>query len=119
VRAGRVMGSDGYDERKTVLLTVTWGAAVVGEAWDVPPMLWDTVLSQPASVWRCVESKLLDGWGDQAWEAIRIEARGFTARAMRPLKPSWLTPRVATTLHEMGAPVQQLFTACVILARHR
>jgi hypothetical protein len=92
---------------------------VAGNVWDVPPMPWTSILEQRGTVWRCVETKLLDDWGDQAQEAVRIRGRFQHQLPPRHLKPGWLTLSVAQAAVVLGAPVRELFTACAILARRR
>jgi hypothetical protein len=89
----------------------------MAEAWAVPPMPLEALLEQPEAVWECVERELLrGGWIGKCRGALRLSLYDGP-RPDEPLGQGWLTLEVAKIANELGAPVQQLFTACAIRAR--
>jgi hypothetical protein len=92
-------------------------SSLMAEAWAVPPMPLDAFLEQPDAVWRCVERELIrDGWAGKCRDAIRLSLHDVP-RSDGPLGHGWLTFEVAKIANELGAPVQQIFTACTIRSR--
>lgn len=83
-----------------------------GDVWAVPPMPPDKWAKQPIEVWHGVETELRRGWGLKLADAHRL-VRGTE----RPSEVVVMDIRVARQASELGAPVGQLFTACMLRQR--
>ena len=67
-------------------------------------MSYEAMARQPIAVWGMVEDELVDGWSGKFQDACR----------MAGVEPLVLVMKSAKLANELGAPVQQLFTACAI-----
>lgn len=82
-----------------------------GSVWSVPPLAPDAWGRQPREVWRAV-----------AEEARRL---GYRERLLRAADVhgantsdgEWFDFPIALTAAELGAPIGQLFTACLLRRR--
>lgn len=88
------------------------------DVWAVPMMDFDQIASQPDCVWSEVSRELLNGWGGKCKDAVRLHRNACLATGDET-EGYWLTLPVARIANQLGAPVQQLFTACSLRARSR
>jgi hypothetical protein len=82
---------------------------VSGDVWAVPPMPRDRWMLQPPEVWRAVEREISPRWRFKLVDARRLAHGDYGAKA-------W-NYTVAVLADDLGVPVGQMFTACLLRLR--